>query len=85
MSEHVPEYAADPKASPLVEDEVREDEEYEPENISQALDSQIRVTAASIAVQIPWNPTEPVTDEGIKARLNLIYAWLTEGVNKDLA
>ena len=87
MSEH--EHGADPKESPVIRPEVEEDEAYDPpvnvQGVSEALDVQIRYTAAQVAAQIPWNPSEPVTNDGIVSRMNIIYDWLKDGANKDLA
>lgn len=83
MSEHRPETPADPRNSPLVDDEARNDE-YEPEHMEAFLaqrhmDTLInaRIHAASIAVQIPFNATEPIDDARIVQRLNTVYDWIT--------
>lgn len=65
-------------------DQANQNEEYEPSEVREALETQLRITAAQLAVQIPWNPTEPITTDGLKDRLQLMYDWLKEATNKDL-
>jgi hypothetical protein len=87
MSEH--EHGADPKESPVIRPEVEEDEAYDPpvnvQGVSEAMDIQLRVSSAQFAATFPWSAAEPITDEKILARMNLIYGWLKTGADKDLA
>jgi hypothetical protein len=82
---------ADPRKSPLVETEVEKDEEYEPEQFTALIEqrkrefnAQVRITAAQIAAEFPWNAAEPITDALIKNRFNVVYDWVMQD-NKDLA
>jgi hypothetical protein len=82
---HMSEHAADPRKSPVIAEEVKHDEEYEPEGIQALvrqreieLNAHVRIRAAEIASVIPFNASEPVSDELIKARFNTVYSWIMQ-------
>jgi hypothetical protein len=59
-----------------------QDEQYEPEAIQDVDEVNIRMHAATVAASIPWNPSEPITEAGIRSRFSLVYEFIRNGTTE---